>query len=51
MLRDDDARVTVRDLRRWFLPAFILLLGLVLFFLQIRKTATSAAPIPVEMSR
>lgn len=49
MIRDDAARVTIRELRRWFLPAFIILLGLVLFFLEIKKTAGSATPIPVEM--
>lgn len=51
MIRDDDSRISIRELSRWLLPAVIVLLGLILFFLMVRKTESMATPIPVELPR
>lgn len=51
MIRDDDTRISFRELSRLLLPAAIILLGLTLFFLLTRKTQSMATPIPVELQR
>jgi cytochrome c-type biogenesis protein CcmH/NrfF len=51
MIRDDDSHISLRELSRWMLPAVIVLLGLILFFLMVRKTETTATPVPVELPR
>jgi hypothetical protein len=49
MIRDDESQISARDMSRWLLPACIILLGLALFFLLVRKTESTATPVPVEM--
>ncbi len=49
MVRDDDSTISLRDLTRWLFPAFIVLLGLALFFGLIRKTQPRDTPVPVEL--
>jgi uncharacterized membrane protein YhhN len=51
MIREDDTRISFRELSRWLLPAAIVLLGLILFFLLTRKTDSMATPIPIELPR
>lgn len=49
MIRDDDSQISRRELSRWLLPVFIVLLGLVLYFMLVKGTRAMATPIPVEM--
>ena len=51
MIRDDDTKISFRELSRLLLPVVIILLGLALFFLMTRKTQSMATPVPVEMPR
>ncbi|MEP7325816.1 MAG: hypothetical protein ABI836_07710 [Gemmatimonadota bacterium] len=51
MIREDDSRVSFREMSRVLLPAAIVLVGLVLFFMLVTKTESMATPVPVEMSR
>lgn len=48
MLRDDQSRAGLRELRRWLLPALITLLGVTLYFALGRQTRAMASPIRVE---
>lgn len=49
MIRDEDSQISLRELSRWLLPVFIIILGLALFFMLVRRTESVATPIPVEM--
>jgi hypothetical protein len=51
MIREDDTRISFRELSRLLLPAAIVLLGLTLFFLLTGKTQSVATPIPIELQR
>jgi hypothetical protein len=48
MLREDDSRVPLREMTRWLVPVFLVVVGLALFFTLGRRTGSIAAPIHVD---
>jgi len=48
MLKDDDSRVSLRELSRWLVMLLMIVAGITLFFLLGKKIRPIAAPIHVE---
>ncbi|MEO8294837.1 MAG: hypothetical protein ABI613_04910 [Gemmatimonadota bacterium] len=48
MTREDDARLSLREMSRWLVPLAMVILGLVLFFLLRNRTSDMASPVHVE---
>jgi hypothetical protein len=51
MLRDDDSRVPLREIGRWFVPLLMVLLGITLFFVLGQRASPLAAPIRLELEQ
>lgn len=48
MNREDDARVSLREMSRWLVPLLMVILGVTLFFMLGRETREVASPVHIE---